>query len=66
MLFYIFQVFQELRNLGEVDNTYMIFTSDHGYHLGQFGLLKGKAMPYEMDVRVPFLMRGPGIPHGIT
>ena len=53
-----------LRDIGRLDNTYIIFTSDNGYHLGQHRLLGGKGHPYEEDIVVPFIIRGPGIAAG--
>ncbi|XP_015522323.2 N-acetylglucosamine-6-sulfatase isoform X1 [Neodiprion lecontei] len=47
-----------------INDTYIIFTSDNGYHVGQFSLPFDKRQPYETDIRVPLLIRGPGISKG--
>ena len=50
-----------LSTLKRLDSTYVLVSSDHGYHLGQFRIPDEKMLPYESDVRVPFWIRGPGI-----
>lgn len=50
-----------LRRAGELDDTVVAFTSDNGYLLGQYRYV-GKRLSYEDALRVPLLVRGPGIP----
>ncbi|MCA8991030.1 MAG: sulfatase-like hydrolase/transferase [Planctomycetaceae bacterium] len=57
------RVLQKLEAMGELDNTYIIYTSDHGMAIGRHGL-QGKQNLYEHTWRVPFIISGPGIPHG--
>lgn len=77
---------KKLQDIKELDNTYIFFTSDNGYHTGthlfpvphnhmvlllstscpflipgQFSLPIDKRQLYEFDIRVPLLVRGPGI-----
>jgi arylsulfatase A-like enzyme len=54
----------ELRQTGELSNTYLILTSDNGYHLGQHRLGAGKMTAYEEDMRVPLAISGPGVASG--
>ncbi|KRF02914.1 hypothetical protein ASG88_06020 [Nocardioides sp. Soil777] len=56
-------IVEELDRTGELENTVLMFTSDNGYLFGEHRLV-GKNVPYEEAVRVPLLMRGPGIPAG--
>ena len=55
-----------LEQTGKLDNTYIVFTSDNGYHMGQHRLGLGKAAAYEEDIRVPLIVRGPGVPKGTS
>lgn len=54
-----------LRKQGELDDTLFVFTSDNGYLMGQYRYV-GKRLPYEESVRVPLLVRGPGVAPGST
>jgi N-acetylglucosamine-6-sulfatase len=53
---------QTLENTGELDHTFILFSSDNGFHLGQHRLLWGKSRAYEEDIHVPLIVRGPNIP----
>eukprot|EP00054_Salpingoeca_dolichothecata_P020402 m.128621 g.128621 ORF g.128621 m.128621 type:complete len:506 (+) comp23599_c0_seq1:2-1519(+) len=54
----------KLEATNQLDNTFIFYTADHGYHLGELGLLKDKRTPYEFDIRIPMYVRGPGVCKG--
>lgn len=58
------QIFQALERYGELDNTYVFFTSDNGIIQGQHRFPDGKNAAYEESIRVPLFVRGPGTPAG--
>jgi N-acetylglucosamine-6-sulfatase len=49
-----------------LDNTYIFFTSDNGFHHGEHRIQKQKWRPYEEDINMPLLVRGPGVAAGST
>lgn len=57
------RVLKKLEEIGELDNTYIIYTSDHGIAVGRHGL-QGKQNLYEHTWRVPYIVKGPGIRPG--
>lgn len=60
------EVVGKLRDKGVMGNTYVFFTSDNGWHHGEHRIPSKKARPYEEDVRMPLLVRGPGVAAGST
>ena len=59
-------VVRNLEQQAVLDQTYILFSSDHGYHLGNYRLPMEKMWPYETDVRIPFYIAGPGIAAGLA
>ena len=57
-------VVKRLEHHGIIDNTYIFYTSDNGYHIGQHRLPPGKECGFEEDVNIPLIVRGPGIVKG--
>ena len=53
-----------LRFVGELDDTLILFTSDNGFFHGEHRVPMGKLLVYEPSIRLPLLMRGPGVPTG--
>jgi N-acetylglucosamine-6-sulfatase len=49
---------------GVAGNTYLVVSSDHGYHTGEYRLMPGKWTPFDTDIRVPLIVVGPGVPAG--
>lgn len=54
----------QLDEAGILDDTYIIYSSDNGFHIGQHRLPPGKECGYDEDIRVPLIVRGPGVPKG--
>ena len=58
------EIIAALQRTGKLDNTYIFFTSDNGYHIGEHRLGNQKLTNYEEDIRVPLYVRGSGVPAG--
>lgn len=59
------RILDRLESRGELENTILVFTADHGLAVGEHGLM-GKQNMYDHSLRVPFIISGPGIPSEVT
>ena len=48
-----------------LDNTYIIYTSDNGFHISQHRLTPGKNCGIEEDINIPLIIRGPTVSKGV-
>lgn len=56
-------VLKALQESGQLENTIIVYTADHGLALGQHGLM-GKQNLYDHSIRIPLLISGPSLPQG--
>jgi len=59
-------LFDEIQRLGLENNTYWFISSDHGYNLGNHRLPSNKFLLYDHSLRIPMVVKGPGIPSGVV
>ena len=61
--FHIGRLLQSLKEIGQLDNTLIVFSADQGISVGSHGLL-GKQNLYDVAMKSPLIFAGPGVPHG--
>jgi arylsulfatase A-like enzyme len=59
-------VIDALERTGQLGDTYLVFMSDNGYHIGLHRIKSPKGSPYVESHEVPFVVRGPGVPAGAS
>ncbi|KAE8393141.1 alkaline-phosphatase-like protein [Aspergillus alliaceus] len=60
------ELVEKLDKAGVLGNTYIFFSTDNGYHIGQHAMQPGKNCGYETDINIPLFIRGPGVPQNQT
>jgi N-acetylglucosamine-6-sulfatase len=60
------EVIDALERTNQLGDTYLMFTSDNGYHMGLHRVKSPKGSPYAESHEVPFVVRGPGVPAGAS
>jgi N-acetylglucosamine-6-sulfatase len=58
------ELVKKVEAAGQLDNTYIFYTTDNGYHISQYRLHPGKECGYDTDINIPLAIRGPNIAAG--
>ncbi|KAK7993953.1 hypothetical protein PG989_007334 [Apiospora arundinis] len=58
-------VVKKLESNGLLESTYIFYTTDNGYHIGQHRLQPAKQCSFEEDINIPLIVRGPGVAAGV-
>jgi len=58
------RVERKLAERGVAERTYVVFSSDNGFHMGEHRLMPGKMTAFDSDARVPLVVAGPGVAAG--
>jgi N-acetylglucosamine-6-sulfatase len=56
---------QQLEDSGVARDTYVVFSSDNGFHMGEHRLVEGKQTAFDHDVVVPLVISGPDVPAAV-
>lgn len=59
-------IVNSLEEKGLLNNTYIFYTTDNGFHISQHRMLPGKSCGYDTDINIPLLIRGPGVAKNVT
>jgi N-acetylglucosamine-6-sulfatase len=59
-------LFDRLTEAGILENTYIFYSTDNGYSIGQHRRQPGKQCAYQEDINIPLIVRGPGVPAGFS
>lgn len=58
------ELIERIEAAGEMDNTYIFYSTDNGYHISQHRMHPGKECGYDTDIHIPMFVRGPGLEAG--
>lgn len=58
------QLIKKIEAKGLLEETYIFFTTDNGFHISQYRMHPGKECGFDTDIRIPLIIRGPGVAKG--